>query len=215
MGRGVENVRVLNNNLYNSPTGLEITVSKEITVQKNDVHDNTVGIGLYHAAAAGLGPETPGLPAYADNGPWHIISNNVHDNNAPNIGEGSLVKLLPPGGGILLVGVDKVDLQKNTIENNDFYGVAIVDYCLSRRRIAHCRRRLPDTVPDDNQVIKNKLANNHGAPPEGPFQTLAADILEVVIPGTGTNNCFSKNVITNTSPLEAVTIPDPLAPECN
>ena len=81
---GSENVRVLNNDLHHSPTGLEITVSKEITAQKNEVHHNTVGIGLYHPAAAGLAPGTPGLPPYSENGPWHIVSNHVHDNNEPN-----------------------------------------------------------------------------------------------------------------------------------
>lgn len=205
---GSENVRVLSNNLYNSPTGLEITVSKEVTVQKNDIHDNTVGIGLYHAAAAGLGPGTPGLPAYSENGPWHIVSNNVHDNNAPNIGVGSLVEQLPPGGGILILGVDKVDVQKNQIDNNDFFGVAIVDYCFA---VSDCPlpAALPETGPDNNQVIKNKLADNHGAPTDTPFKDLASDMLVL----GGTNNCFGNNSVKNTPPLLTTTIPDPL-PVC-
>jgi hypothetical protein len=206
---GSENIRVLDNDLHHSPTGLEITVSKQVTVQKNEVHDNTVGIGLYHAAAAGLGPGTPGLPAYSENGPWHIVSNNVHDNNAPNIGEGSLVKQLPPGGGILILGVDKVDVQKNQIENNNFFGVAIVDYCLAANNCP-LPPALPETGPDNNQVIKNKLANNHGAPTDTPFKELASDMLVL----GGTNNCFSKNVINNTAPLEAKTTPAQL-PVCN
>jgi parallel beta-helix repeat protein len=206
---GSENVRVLNNDLYNSPTGLEITVSKEVTVQKNEIHDNTVGIGLYHPAAAGLGPGTPGLPAYSENGPWHIVKNNVHDNNAPNIGEGSLVKQLPPGGGILILGVDKVDVQKNTIANNDFFGVAIVDYCLAANNCP-LPPALPETGPDNNQVIKNKLADNHGAPTDTPFKDLASDMLVL----GGTSNCFSNNGIKNTPPLPTKTVPDPL-PVCN
>src|SRR5262249_25554329 len=47
---GSQNVRVMENDLYHSPTGLEITVSHEVTVQSNEVHDNTVGVGLYHPA---------------------------------------------------------------------------------------------------------------------------------------------------------------------
>ena len=56
------------------------------------------------------------------------------------------------------------------------------------------------------------LVDNHGAPPPGPFQGVAADILEI---GGGPNNCFSKNKIDNTPPLPVVTIPDPLAPLCD
>ena len=52
-----QNVRVINNELRNSPTGLEITISKEITVETNNIHDNTIGVGLYHPATAGL-PQT-------------------------------------------------------------------------------------------------------------------------------------------------------------
>ncbi|MFN8643059.1 MAG: right-handed parallel beta-helix repeat-containing protein [Candidatus Binatia bacterium] len=56
---GSENVRVIENDLHHSPTGLEITVSNEVTAEKNDVHHNTVGVGLYHPAAAGLPPLEP------------------------------------------------------------------------------------------------------------------------------------------------------------
>jgi len=208
---GSENIRVLNNDLHHSPTGLEITVSKAVIAQKNDIHHNTVGIGLYHPAAAGLGPGTPGLPAYEENGPWHIVSNYVHDNNEQNTGPaGSLVSKLPPGGGILILGVDNVDVEKNQIENNDFYGVAIVDYCAAVSEDCPLPAALPGTSPDNNQVIKNKLANNHASPPDGPFKALASDMLVL----GGTNNCFSKNVIKNTPPLETKTFPEQL-PECN
>jgi len=212
---GSENVRVLNNELHHSPTGLEITVSKEVTAQKNEIHDNTVGIGLYHPAAAGLGPGTPGLPPYADDGPWHIVSNHVYDNNAPNNGEGSLVKQLPSGGGILVLGVDHVDVQKNQIENNDFYGVAVVDYCLPLAQDCPLPSALPETAPDNNQLLKNTLVNNHGNPPDSPFKSVAADIVELQLSGTPETHgdCYSKNTITNTAPLEAQTIPDPL-PQC-
>src|SRR6185369_12154100 len=49
-----ENVRILKNDLSYSPTGLEITVSSNILAKGNEVHHNTVGVGLYHARGAGL-----------------------------------------------------------------------------------------------------------------------------------------------------------------
>jgi parallel beta-helix repeat protein len=208
-----ENVRVVGNELYNSPTGLEITVSYEITAEQNDVHDNTIGIGLYHPSAAGLPPLEP----LEKNGFWHIIDNYVHDNNAENNAPpGSQSAELPPGGGILLLGVDNVDVQNNRVENNDFFGIATVDYCVAVAGTAYdCEVTPPeveDTAPENNQVIGNTLVDNHGDPPPGPFEPFAADILQVTLPGTETTNCYSDNVIDDTPPLTPVTIPDPLPP---
>ena len=210
---GSQNVRVLNNDLHNSPTGLEITVSKEITVQTNEIHDNTIGVGLYHPATAGLGPGTPGLLPYSEMGYWHIIDNYVHDNNAPNTAPGgSETSQLPYGGGILLLGVDHVDVQTNRIENNDFFGIAMLDYCLAVAGTEFgcpLPPELPETAPNYDQFIGNNLANNHAAPPDGPFKPYASDILAL----GGTNNCFSQNNINNTPPLAPLTIPHPL-PGC-
>ena len=214
---GSENVRVLNNELSKSPTGLEITVSKEIFVQKNNIHDNTIGVGLYHPATAGL-PEAE-WPT-GDFGPWHIIDNHVHHNNTPNTAAaGSETSQLPYGGGILLLGVQNVDAQKNLIERNDFFGVALVDYCLVVVGTEFdCSAKPPPagfpTAPDSDKLIKNNLVDNHAYPPAGPYQSLAADIL--ILAG-GSNNCATKNTIDNASSLApplTMTIPDAPIPAC-
>ena len=115
-------VRVIGNELYDSPIGLEITVSNEITVESNDIHDNTLGIGLFHPAVAPLPPLQP----LERNGFWHILDNDIYDNNAENTAPpGSIVAELPPGIGILLMGVDNNDIQNNRIENNDFLGIGL------------------------------------------------------------------------------------------
>lgn len=226
-----ENVRVINNDLHHSPTGLEITISSGIAVENNDVHDNTVGIGLYHPAAAGL-PQTewPDGPY----GYWHIVNNYVHDNNAPNTAPpGSESSQLPAGLGMLLLGVDHVDVQKNRIENNDFVGIAMVDWCLAVAGTdADCGTDFSprgfDSAPDYNHVIGNKLANNHADssfphPPPDVSPLQPADILDVGWEwvfnggqfGTGTGNCFSGNKLIKT-PLNPppLTFPDPL-PGCS
>ncbi len=210
---GSQNVRVLNNDLHDSPTGLEITVSKEITVQTNEVHNNTIGIGLYHPATAGLGPGTPGLLPYSEMGNWHILDNYVHDNNLLNPAPGgSETSQLPYGGGILVLGVDHVDVQQNRIENNVFFGIAMLDYCFAvagTEFACPLPQALPETKPDYDQFIGNMLANNHGAPPDGPFKSFASDMLAL----GGTNNCFSQNTINNTPPLLPLTVPSSL-PGC-
>jgi len=189
---GSENVRVVNNEFHHSPTGLEITVSKEITAEENEVHNNTVGIGLYHPAAAGLPPLQP----ISDNGYWHITNNHVYDNNEPSTAPGGMAAQIPEGGGILLLGVDHVDVQNNHVENNDFFGVAMIDYCTAvSGSDFDCARNPPDvsdTAPDFDSVISNSLDQNGTNAPPGPFQSIAADL--VYLGGvTSTGNCASGN----------------------
>ncbi len=199
---GSENVRVINNDIHNSPTGIEITISKEITVENNDVHDNTIGVGLYNPATAGL-PQNE-WPQF-DFGYWHVGDNHVHDNNEANTAsEGSETSQLPYGGGILVLGVNHVDAQKNLIENNDFFGIAMLDYCIATQGTDFdCKKDPPpvaDTAPHDNQFISNVLIQNGTAPPPGPFKSLAADL--ALLNGTkGMNNCASGNTFTTSVEL--------------
>ncbi len=214
---GSQNVRVIGNDLHHSPTGLEITISNEITVEQNKIHENTIGVGLYHPATAGL-PQSE-WPTFAGGyGSWHVTGNRVYANNSPNQATtGSETSQLPWGGGILLLGVDNVDVQKNKVEYNDFFGIGVVDYCLAVLGTSFdCSTNPPpmETAPDNNKVIGNKLTNNHAAPPLGPYQGVAADVTELQLDTSSHNNCYSNNMILNTPPLPIVTNPDPLAPAC-
>ena len=183
-----ENVRVLKNELYDSPTGLEITVSQNVEAKQNDVHDNTVGIGLYHALGAGLPPLLP----LERNGDWEITDNHVHDNNSTNNAPpGSLAGMLPPGIGILLVGVDRVTVKDNLVENNNTIGLAMADWCLVTTCPSPFPPGIPNTIPEDNTVVKNVFTNNAQAPASG-YEALAADMTYAVVPGTP-SNCFADN----------------------
>jgi parallel beta-helix repeat protein len=220
---GSQNVRVVNNELHNSPTGLEITISNEITVEQNDVHDNTVGIGLYHPGAAGLPPAEQPPGPYGD---WHIVNNDVHNNNFPNPAPGGETGALPPGIGVLLLGVDNVGLQNNRVEGNNYVGIGLVDWCLAVvaaglvDNVPDCVSYFPDHTPDYNQVTGTKLADNHTD--TSPELLPAADILDVGLDylssgmfGTGTGNCFSGNKLIKTpGNPPPLTFPDPL-PVCD
>ena len=188
-------------------------------MQTNNIHDNTIGVGLYNPASAGLPQNEWPTGPY---GSWHIINNHVHHNNLPNpVSGGSEVSALPSGGGILLLGVQNVDVQKNQIERNDFFGIGVVDYCLATLPSPpfDCTDSPPPapplgspTAPDSDRVFNNKLADNHAFPPAGIFQALAADILELQLDPTtaGLNDCFSNNKITNDNglPIPSTSIPD-------
>jgi hypothetical protein len=198
-----ENVRAIKNELHHSPTGLEITVSHNITATKNDIHDNSVGVGLYHPSAAGLPPLQP----LDQNGYWTLIKNHVHDNNNPNAAPaGSMSAALPPGIGILVLGVDHVTLKANTVTGNQFFGIGVLDWCLAVAGTDFdCSIAVPevsDTAPDHDTAIANVATGNGTVAPPG-FDAFKGDIFAV----GGTGNCFIHNT--------AVVIPFPLPTTCS
>ena len=220
-----QNVRIINNDLSMSPTGLEVTISKNLAIENNNVHHNTVGIGLYHPAAAGLESPWP----YSELGNWYIANNDVHDNNFPNPGipGSSETSALPPGIGILVLGVDYVDVQRNRIQKNAYVGVGMIDWCAAVAGSGFdCG---PDTVNVEGsalnyvQVTENKFADNRTLSPEvaplPPADILYVDGLVVgLTPGEG--NCQSDNKLIRTptprnpGPL-IVALPDGALPVCD
>src|SRR5262249_45150185 len=185
------NVRVLKNDLSQSPTGLEVTVSNNILVKGNEVHHNTAGVGLYNAKGAGLPPLQPP----DRNGDWEIVDNYIHDNNLPNSAPpGSLSGELPPGIGMALIGVDRVSVRHNRIDNNDSFGITVAQWCLVAggwKATDPPAPGFPDTWPDGNTFVHNTLTHN-GTNGSGPFAFLAADITYVV-GQDGHTNCFADN----------------------
>lgn len=199
-----QNVRVFDNELYGSPTGLEVTISKDLTIENNNVHGNTVGIGLYHPAAAGLESPWP----YSELGNWRLVNNNVYDNNLPNPGEpgSSETSALPPGIGILILGVDRVAVHQNRVQKNAYVGIGMLDWCLAVTGSGFdCSEETPDVgdpAVDSVHVTENKLADNHTLTDVPSYLPPAADILYMgagALGGTpGTDNCQSGNKLIKT-----------------
>ena len=77
----VENVRVIDNTLHTSPTGLEVTVSNDVHMEGNIVYNNVVGIGLYPPESAGLPPSNWPAQPFRN---WTVKDNHVYENNLPN-----------------------------------------------------------------------------------------------------------------------------------
>ncbi|MEW6271857.1 MAG: right-handed parallel beta-helix repeat-containing protein [Thermodesulfobacteriota bacterium] len=199
-----ENVRVIDNEVHTSPTGLEVTVSNDIHMEGNYVHDNVVGVGLYHPSGAGLPPQDWPSQPFRN---WTLVNNRVENNNLPNPVSGGLVGALPSGGGVLVLGVDTVDMQGNTVQNNNFFGIAMIDYCLAVDGTDNsCENNPPfytDTSPDGNRMVDNVITGNGSDPPPGPFESVAGDLLGL----GGSNNCASGNTAN-------IVILSPELPEC-
>jgi hypothetical protein len=200
---GGTNVRVINNVTHSSVTGLEVTISKNVVIVGNESYNNTIGMGLYHPSGA----SEPALPEMGD---LMVLNNYVHDNNrantAPGDPNGGGAASLPPGGGILLNGISENMLVGNTITNNDFFGLAVIGYCIGQGEFPseespYCdsNRTGIDPVPRDNKILANTFVNNGTAPPFWhPLAGAAADIIEGYVnvpygsdPTAG--NCYEGN----------------------
>ena len=101
---------------------------------------------------------------------------------------------LPPGIGILLAGVSGHTIAKNTVEGNDFVGIAVLGWCTANAGgPERCDPRQPvidgcdyDPAVSDNLVSQNKVSGN-GSTPSTPADrlSLAVDLLYVQFePGT-------------------------------
>jgi parallel beta-helix repeat protein len=192
---GSSNVRVIGNEVFGSPIGLEITVSNNVRVTHNDIHDNTVGVGLFHPNAAG----NPQLPVMAN---WVIARNDIYDNNLPNPAPPTSFQAgLPPGVGVLLLGVSDHVIAKNRIEDNDFAGIGVLGWCTATSLgdpSRNCINDPPQADPSSNNnlISKNRLRDNGANPP--PLPLPGVDILYVQTPPPagpepGIGNCFEKN----------------------
>ncbi len=196
---GSENVRVIGNELYGSPIGFEISVSNDVLVKHNNIHSNTLGIGLFHPNAAGNGP----LPVMKN---WVITHNNVYNNNLENpASPSSFQGALPRGGGILLLGVSDHVIEKNNISNNSFFGVGVLGWCTANsfdpNRNCEVRPPIADPSANNNSIRLNKLVGNGLSPPaDFPLAPFASDVIYLQTPPfePGTGNCFEKNKPKNT-----------------
>jgi hypothetical protein len=188
-----QNVRVIGNELYDSVIGLEVNVSLDIEVKRNDIHDNTVGIGLFHPNSAG----NRQLPVM---GNWVVEHNNVYNNNTPNFAPPNDFQAgLPPGVGILVLGVSDTVVGKNRVEGNDYVGIGVLGWCTATATnpARNCAVDPPQADPavNDNLVAQNRVSGNGANPPgggAGPLDFLAADLTYFELEGSS-GNCFEKN----------------------
>jgi parallel beta-helix repeat protein len=188
-----ENVRATHNVVWDNVNGIEISNSDDIVLAHNEAYDNTVGI------ASLLLPDIfdirPGAKRFV------FRNNYVHDNNRPNTARpGSILATVPAGIGILHLGVDDSLMTGNRIENNDFFGIAIADYCFVVDGTEFACGVDPTTTPEfiadqaavNNRVVDNVVVNNGTAPDDHPFIFAAGD-LSLVTGETGLSNCYAGN----------------------
>ncbi len=181
---GSEDIRVIANEVYGAPIGLQVNVSKNVEVEEVTAYDNVTGIAFTHPLASGLGDDVDLAFGYRSESA-RFANSEVFENNLPNPVTGGSVGALVTGTGMLIIGHDRTYVEDNSVLDNDYTGVMLLDFCLVFDDTDD------DCVPDDNTIVNNTITGNGSNPPEGDLGALAAD---VVVLGAGTGNCMADNV---------------------
>jgi len=199
---GSEDVRVIDNELYGAPIGLQVNVSKNVDVENITAYDNVVGVTFTHPLASGLGDDVDLAFGYR-NESVTFTNSNVYDNNLPNPVSGGLVGDLPTGTGLLMAGSDHTYVEGNALVDNDYAGLVLVDFCVVTGEVD------ADCAPDGNTIVGNTITGNGMNPPDSPFADLASDVIVV---GAGTGNCMADNTYdtdVGAEGIEAASCPPP------
>ena len=180
---GSEEVRVIDNEVYSAPIGLQVNVSKDIEVDALTAYDNTVGVAFTHPLASGLGDDVDLAFGYRSES-VHFANSSVFENNLPNPVSGGSLGLLPEGTGVLIIGHDRAYVEDNSFVDNSYAGLVLVDHCFFTGDTDD------DCAPDENVLVRNNITGNGSNPPPGDFADLASDVI-VFLAGTG--NCMADN----------------------
>lgn len=180
---GSEDIRVIDNEVYGAPIGLQVNVSKNIEVERIAAFDNVVGIALTHHFASGLGSDVDEAFGFRSES-VRFADSEVFENNLPNPVSGGLLGNLPTGTGVLIAGHDRTYMEDNSVLDNDYAGLVLVDFCLVVGGTDE------DCAPDDNTIVRNVITGNGTNPPDSEFADLASDVIVV---GVGTGNCMADN----------------------
>ena len=177
------------NRVFNNTIGLEIENCVDVIATNNQSYDNVTGI---------LVVLLPGLTEKVSSN-ITVSNNHVYKNNKTNTADPAdgFEAFVPTGGGILVVGSDNTLVEKNTVQHNQFLGIAVVS-SLTLGALAGLPPEAFSDIepnPDDVQIRNNTVNTNGAVQPALPFP--AADLLW---DGSGNNNCWIDNKYKNSFP---------------
>jgi parallel beta-helix repeat protein len=116
------NVTVRNCYAHNNVAGIEIENCINSDVYKCKAENNTGGILVF---------DTPGLPLHNGRNA-RIYDNDCISNNGTNFGKvSSMVSIVPPGTGIIIMGTDSADFYNNRIFYNKTVGISVISFDLT------------------------------------------------------------------------------------
>jgi parallel beta-helix repeat protein len=185
-------VRVNENVAHDNVSGFEIENSQDVELDHNESFNNTAGISVFIL---------PGDSIMTSRNN-RVFKNFVHDNNSPNtcVVPGDDVCLVPPGLGITVFAGDQNVIANNRVIRHRTAGIVLADACTALQLPPTCNLGF-DSAPENTRIELNKIEQSGFNPAPG-FP--GADL---VWTGTGTGNCWLRNVA-------AVSVP-PVLPRCS
>ena len=181
-------VTMRRNVVYGNVVGIEASNSSDIKLLANEAYDNTNGI---------LVVLLPGrqIKTAAD---ILVSGNRVHDNNRPNFADPEdLVAAVPAGTGILIVGVDRAKAEANTVTGHPFIGLAVASTLVLADLSGTPPEAFADIEPNPDGVsVRDNVVTGNGASSPVPFLPPA----DLLWDGTGAGNCWSGNTFGTSVP---------------
>jgi parallel beta-helix repeat protein len=203
-----EDVEVIHNLVEGNVNGFEVSNSDDILLARNEIRGNSVGIA--NLLLPDIFDDRAGAKRV------NLRDNWIHHNNKDNTARpGSILSEVPKGIGILHLGVDDSVISGNRVEQNEFVGIGLVDYCLgvATSDDFNCATDptitpefIADSTVTNNRVERNVVLDNGANPPGGLLGTFAADLTLLALEPNG--NCYQDNVY-DTYTSFAGAIPDP------
>lgn len=132
--------------------GIEIENCVNADVYDNEATDNAGGLLVF---------DLPDLQL--KNGKnVYVHDNNVHGNNHANFAApGNMVADVAPGTGMMVMATDHVQLAKNTVKDNQTYGLMVISYLITGRPI---QDKNYDPYPEAVYAHDNTFEGNGKAP---------------------------------------------------
>ena len=183
-----KDIIVRRNIAHGNVTGIEIENSVNAVVENNEVYNNTGGVLVF------LLPNNPSKVSIN----CKVIGNYIHDNNHENFADPTaIVSRVPSGTGILIMAGDEVEVTKNTIINNDSFGIGLIGLDLL---FGTGNNYDVDPIPQACWIHNNAYENN-GSNPAGIVVDSGFDGADLLWDVTGYDNSWDEAEATKLPPI--------------
>ncbi len=160
------NILVEDSIAHDNVAGIEIENSTDAIVRRNEAYDNTAGVLVFNL---------PGLDV-KDGKRCNVYENNLHDNNVDNFADpGTVVGIVPPGVGMLVLAADATEVHDNLISNNRSVGVAVIAYSSESMLFKPPTDPEYDIYSEGNFIHDNTYTTN-GADPDALVLLLTGSV---------------------------------------
>lgn len=140
---------------HDNVAGIEVENSTDAIVRRNEAYANTAGILVFNL---------PGLDV-KDGKRTNMYENDIHDNNTDNFADpGTVVGIVPPGVGILVLAADGNEVHDNQVSNNRSVGVGLIAYSSESGLFEPPNDPEYDIYSEGNFIHDNTYTNNGSDP---------------------------------------------------